>query len=64
MEELAAIAPHSHRSQLRKGGQGQGKGLRHKGASCCTKPGAGGAGAGAKSTDEEMEDWERLRASA
>eukprot|EP00983_Pelagomonas_calceolata_P135035 1162117-Pelagomonas_calceolata.AAC.9 len=42
----------AHSSQPRKGKQGQGKGLRHKGASCCTKQGeqgAGGAGAGAGS---------------
>eukprot|EP00983_Pelagomonas_calceolata_P016222 513283-Pelagomonas_calceolata.AAC.2 len=39
--------PHNHNSQPRKRGQGQEKGLRHKGASFCTKPRAGVHGAGA-----------------
>eukprot|EP00983_Pelagomonas_calceolata_P013905 445444-Pelagomonas_calceolata.AAC.1 len=77
LEEVAAIAPEKfvlhvqpqlYSSQPRKGGQGQGKGLRHTRASYCTKPEGQGQGQAeasepmevsedtAESTDEEMEE--------
>eukprot|EP00983_Pelagomonas_calceolata_P076037 1153248-Pelagomonas_calceolata.AAC.3 len=47
--------------QPRKGGQEQRKGLRHKGASCCTKPGDRRKGRGSRGGGMGGQGWAEWR---